>query len=171
MAIQGAGHVGYYLTQELTQLGARVSVCDLIPSAAQRLADEFGAQIVTPESIYSIECDVFAPCALGPILNLKTIRELRATIVAGSTNNQLAHRHHGAVLFQHGILYAPDFVINSGGLIEVAALYDHANLKKASKLIEGTYDRLLEIFERAKAENRPTSQVAEMMVVKRLYES
>jgi len=132
------------------------------------LADEFGAKIVAPDDIYDVEADVFAPCALGAILNLATIKRLRVPIVAGSANNQLAHHHQGVVLHEHGILYAPDFVINSGGLIYVAAIYDHADEQKAYVQIGGIYDTLMEIFERAKQEKLSTAEIAEKMALERL---
>jgi len=109
VSIQGAGHVGYYLAKELHQLGARITMCDLNLAALQRCVDEFGVSICAPDAIYDVEADVFAPCALGSVLNLANIKRLKVKIVAGSANNQLAHHQHGMALHERGILYAPDF--------------------------------------------------------------
>jgi leucine dehydrogenase len=164
VAIQGAGHVAYYLTKELTKLGAHITICDVNKEAIQHIVNEFGANItvVQPDQIFDVPCDIFAPCALGAILNLTTIRKLKASIVAGSANNQLDHRHHDIALHQRGILYVPDFVINSGGLIHVAAIYDHGDEDKASAQIYDLYNTLMELFERAKKEHRPTNEIAEL---------
>lgn len=164
VAIQGAGHVGYYLAKELVHLGARVSMCDSNHEALQRCVNEIGVTAIEPpDAIYSLECDVFAPCALGAILRLDTINKLKAVIVAGSANNQLDHHHHDVALHQRGILYVPDFVLNSGGLIHVAAIYDHGDPVKAHQQIYNLYDTLMNLFVRAKNENRPTNEIAEIV--------
>lgn len=164
VAIQGAGHVGYHLAKELIALGARISMCDSNPAALKRCVDDLGvAAVEQPESIYGLECDVFAPCALGAILRLDTISQLKAPIVAGSANNQLDHHHQDATLHQRGILYAPDFVINSGGLIHVSAIYDHGDPVKAHQQIYNLYDTLTHLFARARDENRPTNEIAEVI--------
>lgn len=168
VAIQGAGHVGYYLAKELSERGARITMSDINLASLQRCVDEFGVQVCEPESIYDLEADVFAPCALGATLNLHTIKRLRTPIIAGSANNQLAHHQHGMLLHERGILYAPDFVINAGGLIYVASIYDHADIKKAIQQVEDIYFTLMEIFVRAKAEKRPTNEVAETIALERL---
>ncbi|MDF3054336.1 MAG: ldh 2 [Gammaproteobacteria bacterium] len=168
VAIQGTGHVGYYLARELANLGAKIIVTDIDQTSANRCATEFDGQVVSPDAIYSIECDVFAPCALGAILNDTTIPLLKASIVAGSANNQLAHKHHGVMLHQRGILYAPDFLVNAGGLIYASANYDHIDLKEAKAQIEGLYQSLWDVLERAKAENKPVSEVVDEIVEERL---
>jgi leucine dehydrogenase len=168
VAIQGAGHVGYFLAKELHALGARLTMCDVNPQALQRCVNEFGAVICEPSDIYDIKADVFAPCALGAILNLANIRRLNVSIVAGSANNQFAHHQHGLALHERGILYAPDFLINAGGLIHVSVIHDHADVKKAYDQINDIYYRLTEICERAQAENRPTSEIAEAMAIAKL---
>lgn len=171
VAIQGAGHVGFYLAKELHQLGAKITVCDVNQEAIEYLRNELGSdvvQVVAPEKIYAVECDVFAPCALGAILNLAHINKLHTTIVAGSANNQLDHHQHDLALFQRGILYAPDFVINSGGLIHTAAVYDHGDAEKANAQIYNLYDTLYRLFERAKTENRPTNEIAETIAKEKL---
>lgn len=168
VAIQGAGHVGYFLADELKKCGARLTVCDLNPTNLQRAVDEFGAAVCSPEEIYDIKADVFAPCALGAVLNLHTINRLNVSIVAGSANNQLAHYQHGSLLKERGILYAPDFVINAGGLIYVAAIYDQADGQEAMKQVGDIYNTLTEIFIRADHENRATNEIAELIALDRL---
>lgn len=168
VAVQGAGHVGHALLKELHDRGAVLTVCDVNQRLIERAADEFNATIVSTDQIYDVKADVFAPCALGAILNLKTIPRLRVSIVAGSANNQLAHAHHGQVLHDRGILYAPDFVINAGGLIHVAVVYDHGNLERSQRQIEDIYFTTLEIMERARAEDRPTSEIALQMAEEKL---
>lgn len=167
VTIQGAGHVGYYLAKELKNCGARLTVCDVNLLNLQRVVDEFGAEVCPPDQIYSVTADVFAPCALGAVLNLHTIKKLNVSIVAGSANNQLAHYQHGALLQERGILYAPDFVINAGGLIFVAAVYDHANIDHAFKQVGDIYLTLMEIFERSARENCATNEIAEKIALER----
>jgi leucine dehydrogenase len=168
VTVQGTGHVGYYLIKELHALGARMTVCDINPKSVQRCVDEFGVSVCSPDEIYDIEADVFAPCALGKILNLETINRLRVGIVAGSANNQLAHHKYGELLHERGILYAPDFVVNAGGLIYVAAVYDHADFGIAHQQVSDIYNTLTPIFERSIAENIATNRIAEQIAVAKL---
>jgi leucine dehydrogenase len=168
VAIQGAGHVGYYLAKELHERGARITMADVNQNSLQRCVEEFGVAICSPDAIYDIEADVFAPCALGAVLNLHTIKRLRVPIIAGSANNQLAHQHHGVLLHERGILYAPDFLINAGGLIYVAAAYDHANIEMAKAQVGGIYESTMDIFIRAQNENVATNEVAERIAAERL---
>lgn len=168
VSIQGVGHVGYYLAKDLAEKGARLTVCDVNEENVQRCIQEFGAEACAPDAIYDVEADVFAPCALGAVLNLQTIKRLRVSIVAGSANNQLAHHHHGALMQEQGILYAPDFVINAGGLIYVAGLYDHSDPEQAKKQVSGIGTTLSEIFQRAQDEKLSTNQIAEKMAIEKL---
>jgi leucine dehydrogenase len=168
VTIQGAGHVGYYLAKELTALGARLTMCDVNQVNLSRCVDEFGVAICAPDEIYDIKADVFAPCALGAVLNLHTIKRLNVSIVAGSANNQLAHQKHATLLHERGILYAPDFVVNAGGLIFVAAVYDHADLTRAVQQVGDIYFTLGEIFERSQLENKTTNQIAEAIALEKL---
>lgn len=168
VAIQGVGHVGYYLAKALNEEGAKLTVCDINQAHLDRCVEEFGATVCDPEKIYDVKADIFAPCALGAILNLNTIKRLNVAIVAGSANNQLAHHHHGSVMHEKGILYAPDFVINAGGLIYVAAIYDHADTARAKEQVCGIYDTLIEIFQRAEVESKATNEVAEKIALERL---
>ncbi|WP_407641499.1 Glu/Leu/Phe/Val dehydrogenase family protein [Aquicella lusitana] len=168
VVIQGAGHVGYHLAQELHKLGAKLTIADVNLKALQRCIDELNVNVCHPDEVYSLEADVFAPCALGSILNLNTINQLKAKIIAGSANNQLAHHHYGALLHERGILYAPDFLINAGGLIHVAVIYDHGDLKKSMEQINNIYNTVYDIFERSAHENRATNEIAEKIARDRL---
>lgn len=168
VAVQGIGHVGYHLCRELHALGARLTVADIDPLKAERAEREFGAEVVPLESIYSVEADVFAPCALGSALNDDTIPQLECQIVAGAANNQLADPRCGDALMQRGILYAPDYAINAGGLMNVAAEvtgYDEAAVRRR---IHGIYDIIYEIAERAEVAMQPTHRIANMMAQERL---
>ena len=168
IAIQGAGHVGYWLTKELIEQGARVTVADINLNVLQNCVDEFHVNVCPPEEIFSLEADVFAPCALGAVLNAETIKKLKVKIVAGSANNQLAHHHYGALLQERGILYAPDFLINAGGLIHVAEIYDHGDRQRSLNQINHIYHTVYDIFERATHENRATNDIAEKIARDRL---
>ncbi|CAM3425782.1 Leucine dehydrogenase [Hydrogenibacillus schlegelii] len=120
VALQGAGQVAYHLARHLAEAGARLIVTDLDPEKAGRIAREFGAETVPPDAIYDVEADIFSPNALGGVLNDETIPRLRVRLVAGAANNQLESPHHARALKARGILYAPDFIINAGGVINVA---------------------------------------------------
>lgn len=168
VAIQGVGHVGYNIAKNLHKAGAKLTICDRDQETAQHCAEEFGATIVSPEQIYSVSCDVFAPCALGAVLNDETIPQLQTTIVAGAANNQLAEPRHAQAMRDRGILYAPDYVINAGGVIFAYAEYKEASTKAAEDHIFHIHDTLLELFERAKRENRLTSDVADIIAAERL---
>lgn len=168
VAIQGAGHVGFWLAKELKELGAKITVADINVKALQFCMDQIGVNICHPEEIYDIEADVFAPCALGAVLNMDTIKRLKAPIVAGSANNQLAHHHYGVLLHERGILYAPDFLINAGGLIHVSVIYDHGDMKKSLEQINGIYNTVYDIFERSVQENQATNEIAEKIARDRL---
>jgi leucine dehydrogenase len=120
VAVQGCGNVARHLCQHLHQAGAILTLTDVVPAKAQRLAQQYGACVVAPKEIYDVPCEVYAPCALGGTLNDHTISRLHCQIVAGSANNQCLRDEHGDALRQRGMVYAPDFVINAGGLLNVA---------------------------------------------------
>lgn len=168
VTIQGAGHVGYFLAKELTHLGACLTMTDINPNALQRVVDEFGVAVCAPHEIYDIAADVFSPCALGSVLNIETIKRLKVKIIAGSANNQLAHHHQSLLMHERGILYAPDFVINAGGLIFAAAMYDHDDLSQAKSQVDHIYQTLMNIYEQSKIENRMTTEIAEEIAMLRL---
>ena len=169
VAIQGLGGVGYHLSHLLAADGARLLVADVHPVAVQRVCEESKAQAVPVEEILAQDVDVLAPCALGAILDGRSIPRLRARIVAGAANNQLAQDEDGAALQKAGILYAPDYVINAGGIISVAhEYYGGATEAQVIADLEGIPLRLTEIFERARRENRATNEVADQMARERL---
>lgn len=163
IAIQGLGHVGYLLAQFLHEMGVKLIVADINPQLTQQAQIEFGAQAVSVNDIHKVPCDVYAPCALGAIINDDTINQLQTTIIAGAANNQLAHRFHGQILHDKGILYAPDYVINAGGVIFACGKYYQSSLESVNKIIDRIGDSLTEIFKRSKQENKPTSQIADEM--------
>ena len=168
VAVQGVGGVGYHLCAMLAAEGAQLQVADLHPAVVQRVCEEFKAQPVPAGELPGVEADVLSPCALGGVLNTQSIPHLRARIVAGAANNQLAHGQDGVALQNAGILYAPDYVINAGGIISVAREYYGGTEAQVLTDIEAIPGRLTEIFERARRENRPTNAVADQMARERL---
>lgn len=169
VAVQGLGGVGYPLCRLLADEGALLRVADPRPAAVQRVCEELGAQPVSADSILAEEVDVLAPCALGAVLDARSIPTLRARVVAGAANNQLARDEDGPALMRAGILYAPDYVINAGGIINVFYEYQGgATEAQVRAEIERIPVRLTEIFERARREDRPTSAVADQMARERL---
>lgn len=168
VAIQGLGHVGYLLAHHLHALGARLTVADIAPTLVDRAVKEFGASAVPTENIHKIPCDVFAPCALGAIINDVTINQLQTTIIAGAANNQLAHSYHGQQLHAKNILYATDYVINAGGLIFAASKYLHTHEELVNEQIDGIGTSLLKIFTRSAEQNRPASEIADTMAQEKL---
>jgi leucine dehydrogenase len=170
VAIQGVGAVGAYLAQNLAGEGVRLYVADIDAARVERVVDETGARAVLPQEIFGLDVDVFAPCALGAIINDETIPQLRCRIVAGGANNQLAEHRHGDELMRRGILYCPDFVINAGGLINVYSElvgYDPAAARNKAR---GIFDTLLAIFCRAERDGIPTYQAAERLAETRIRE-
>lgn len=169
IAIQGVGHVGYYLARELHAQGAQLIVTDINQAAVERCMAEFDAHTVERDAIYGVECDVFAPCALGAIINDATIPQLRCEVVAGAANNQLAEDRHGLVLRERGILYSPDYAINAGGLINVAHELRGYDADGAREDVEAIYATMLEIFERADRVGRSTNLVADAIAEERIW--
>lgn len=169
VAIQGAGHVGYFLAKLLKKRDVKLTICDIDQHAAKTVAAEFGANIVAPDKIYAVDCDIFSPCAMGGSINHDTIHQLKARIIAGSANNQLAHHLLGKTLHEKGILYAPDFVINAGGLISAAIDYTYRDANLADKKINRMYDNMLNLFERSAFEKLPTTEMAEQIALEKLY--
>src|SRR5215831_10557753 len=149
VAVQGCGNVASHLCRQLHQAGALLTVTDVVPAKAQLLARQYDACVVAPEEIYTVPCEVYAPCALGGTLNDHTIPRLQCQIVAGSANNQCLRAEHGDALRQRGIVYAPDFVINAGGLLNVAMElaptgYDEAYVLEKVQHIADTVRMLLD---------------------------
>ncbi len=168
VAVQGAGHVGYELIKSLASAGAKLTVCDTNQEALQRCVNEFGATAVNSQDIYDVACDIFAPCAMGGVLNLQNINRLKTSIIVGSANNQLAHAKYGATLHKKGILYAPDFISNAGGLIWASYVYDYQDTALAYQKIDAVKQRLQTIFERSARENQPTHIIAQKIAEERL---
>jgi leucine dehydrogenase len=149
VAVQGCGHVGYNLVKHLVQAGAKVTIADVDVEAVKNTMQDFGVQAVTPSEIYDVGCDIFAPCAMGGIINDQTIPRLKCSIIAGAANNQLAdEKIDGARLLEHDILYAPDFVVNAGGLISVGNELQYYNQEATLMQAAGIYDILKNVFSR-----------------------
>lgn len=168
IAIQGLGHVGYALAKQLHELGATLTVADISPAAVNMAVQELGAKAVGTDIIHKVPCDVFAPCALGAIINDLTIPQLQTSIIAGAANNQLAHTYHGKILHEKGILFAVDYVINAGGLIFAASKYLQTPEDKVSEQIDSIYTSLTEIFTRSAKDNLPTSEIADTLAKEKL---
>ena len=168
VAVQGVGHVGYHLCKELYEQGAKISVADVDPLKSERATREFGASVVPLDKIFEIECEVIAPCALGSALNDATIPSLKAKIVAGAANNQLAQPRHGDDLYARGILYAPDYAINAGGLVNVAQEVLGYDAKKARDKTLDIYNTIFEIADRSRKTGAPTYRIADMLVEEKL---
>jgi leucine dehydrogenase len=168
VALQGLGHVGYSLAALLYNAGASLTVSDIDPAKVELAVKNFGAKAVSSDIIHKVPCDVFAPCALGAVINEQSINELQTTIIAGAANNQLGHATDGKKLHEKGILYAVDYVINAAGLIYAASKYFHTPQEKVNYQIDGIYTSLLEIFTISARENIPTSEVADNLAQDRL---
>jgi len=165
VAVQGLGSVGFYLCEHLHKEGVKLIVSDINPAAVDRAVSQFGATAVGLNDIYAVECDVYAPCALGATINDDTLPQFKCAIIAGCANNQLKEARHGELLRQKGILYAPDYVINAGGIINVSMEirpegYDEA---QSTKQVLAIYDTLLTVFARAAVTGQPTNVVADLM--------
>jgi leucine dehydrogenase len=168
VAVQGLGHVGYYLCKELAQLGATLTVADVVDELVQQAVEEFGAKAVAAAEIHRTECDVYAPCALGGALNDRTVPELRCRIVAGAANNQLASDRNGQMLVERGILYAPDYAINAGGLIHVALGLTKTDQAEVRDQVLTIHDTIAQISDRALKSGQPPHVIADTMVQERL---
>lgn len=170
VAVQGLGKVGYDLSQRLHNAGAKLIVADINEDAVRKAVAAFGANVMDTDSIHTAEADIFAPCAMGAGLNDDTIPELNCTIIGGSANNQLLREEHGDLLRRHSILYAPDYVINGGGLISVAAELAPGGFQrdKVEAMTARIGDTLSEIFDRAGHSGQPTNIVANEMAAERI---
>ena len=175
VAVQGLGNVGYRLAEFLSNAGAELFVSDIVQANVDRAVSNLNATAVPGSSIYGLDVDVFAPCALGASINDQSVEVLRASIVAGAANNQLATPLHGQILHDRGILYAPDYVVNAGGIIDVyyqrEMLNDHYSAENyasdLSSKVEGIGDTLRQIFVRSEQQNIPTHVVADRLARER----
>ncbi|MEW6997201.1 Glu/Leu/Phe/Val dehydrogenase [Colwelliaceae bacterium BS250] len=165
VAVQGLGSVGYALCEQLVDAGAQIFVTDINNETLNKAKTQLNATVVGLDEIYEQDVDVFAPCALGASINDYTIKQLKASIIAGCANNQLADAYHDKVLKDADILYAPDYVINAGGIINVALeIYPQEYCaEEATKLVHNIYNTLMNVFEQAKAQDLPTGVVADAM--------
>ncbi len=168
VAVQGCGHVGYFLAKELHESGAKLVVTDIDAERVKRVVSEFGAKAVAPEEIYGAAADIFAPCALGAIVNDKTIPQLKVQIVAGAANNQLLEERHGDMLEKKGILYAPDYVANAGGVINVYSELAGWTSARAFRKADEIYDTVLKVFSIAKQDKVPTYRAADRLAEQRI---
>ena len=168
VTIQGCGNVGRYLAQELHEAGAKLIVSDIDAAKAKRVADMTGARIVEGDEIFTADADIFAPCALGGILNDETIPLLKVRVVAGGANNQLLEERHGDALEARGILYAPDYVANAGGVINVYGEVAGWDAQRALDKADDIYDTVLKVFDIAEANHIPTYEAADRLAEQRL---
>lgn len=166
--IQGCGHVGYHLARELSAVGAHLVVTDIDRERVQRVVVEFGATAVALDEIVRHKGDIFAPCALGGVINDESIRQLKVQIVAGAANNQLLEQRHGEALEKRDILYAPDYVANAGGVINVYSELAGWDAQRSLRKADEIYETVLGVFAIAKADKIPTYRAADRLAEKRL---
>ncbi len=174
VALQGVGHVGGYLADKLHKAGAKLIVTDVNQQSLEEVAARTGAEIVAPDAIYDVKADLYAPCALGATLNPQTLDRLKVRAVVGAANNQLATPEIGHELFRRGVLYAPDYVVNGGGIINVASEMNARETGGAydPQWVEGKLDRLMEtlaeVLQRSASEKRPSHEIADAMAEARI---
>jgi leucine dehydrogenase len=169
IVIQGVGHVGEYLVKLVSEEGAKVFITDINQDQLNSVAKNYHAEIIAADKVYDHEMDIYAPCALGATVNTETINRLKCSIIAGSANNQLADDSiHGKMITEKGILYAPDFLINAGGLINVYSELQGYDREKAFEQSKHIYQTTLDIFKKAKAENITTVAAANKIAEERI---
>jgi leucine dehydrogenase len=168
--VQGAGNVGQYLMGYLVKEGAKVLVCDINEAKLKTAKEKYPAiEVIPNENIFDREMDIYAPCALGATVNTESINKMKCPVIAGAANNQLADENiHGPMLVEKGIIYAPDFLINAGGIINIAIELDGYNYDRAINTVGKIYNRTLEIFDLAEKEKVHTQLAAMHMAEKRL---
>jgi leucine dehydrogenase len=170
VAVQGLGNVGHHLCSHLSAAGARLIVTDIHQDQVDRVVEDFQAEVVKPDDIYSVKCDILAPCALGAGLNARTIPVLNCKVVAGAANNQLETDNDGYELMRRGIVYAPDYAINGGGLINVAAELDGYNKELVLSKVSQIYSTIANILQLSDNEHVPPHVAADKMAQQRLTE-
>ncbi|MGQ0613330.1 MAG: Glu/Leu/Phe/Val family dehydrogenase [Planctomycetaceae bacterium] len=172
VAIQGCGNVARHLIEHLHEAGALLTVTDIVPEKARLIADRYGAKQVEPEAIYDVDCDIYAPCALGATLNDDTVPRLKCRIVAGAANNQCLTVEHGDRIRERRIVYAPDFVINAGGIINVSVELEKNgyNEERALAKVRNIHNAVRDILMTADAKNIATSRAAILLAEKKLDE-
>ncbi len=170
VALQGAGAVGSHTARYLHEAGAQILLADIDQERADLVAAECNARVVAPEEIYRLPADIYAPCALGGILNDRTIPELRCQIVCGSANNQLAEARHGEMLQQRGILYAPDYIVSAGGLLSGLDSLNPGgfNRERAREKVAHLYDAMQNVIAISKERSIPTHRAADILAEQRI---
>jgi leucine dehydrogenase len=168
IAVQGLGNVGYHLVEYLVKEQAIITVADIDQEKVAKVASQFAAKAVAPDQIATVDCDVFAPCALGAVINDQSILKLKAKVVCGGANNQLAEARHGDQLRELGILYAPDYVANAGGLMNVFVELEGYSPDRALDKTVQVYDNLMKVFEVAKKTGVGTHTAADRMAEERI---
>jgi leucine dehydrogenase len=168
VAVQGVGHVGYHVVKHLKNAGADVVVTDIKKENIEKVVEDFGVKVVEPGKIYSVDCDIFAPCALGAVINDDKIPQLKCDIVAGAANNVLEEERHGDALEEAGILYAPDYVINAGGVINVYDELIGYDRERALRRAKNIYNNIKKVFKISKRDNIPTYRAADIMAEERI---
>lgn len=168
VAVQGVGQVGSHLIRRLKAAGAKVFGSDIDEEKLKKAKEELGFEVVRAEEIYQVPCDIFAPCALGGIINDKTVGQIQCKIIAGSANNQLEKPEHAKMLKERKILYAPDYVVNAGGLINVYLELEGYSRERAERMTRGIYYNLKKVLEIAQEKGITTEEAANLMVEERL---
>ncbi|MDX1447324.1 Glu/Leu/Phe/Val dehydrogenase dimerization domain-containing protein [Lishizhenia sp.] len=169
VAVQGVGHVGEYLVKHLTEENANVVITDINQDALARISKEYGATVVGLDEIYDVDMDIYAPCALGATVNDATLERLKCSIIAGAANNQLADENvHGEIVRQKGIIYAPDYALNAGGVINCYSEVKGLSSEWAMSKAEDIYSTILNIVKRSSSENTPTFAIANKMAEERI---
>jgi leucine dehydrogenase len=169
VAIQGVGHVGYHLVKHVVQAGGRAVVTDVWADALTKVTTDFpSVEVVDRDAIYDVDCDVYAPCALGATINDDTVPRIKASIVCGCANNVLKEDRHAKALEDRGILYAPDYVVNAGGLMNVANELEGYNSDRATQQVQGIYDIITRIFAIASDEGITTALAADRLAERRI---
>lgn len=171
VALQGCGHVGYYLAERLHKAGVKLVISDVDQEKVARVVREFGAQAVDPEEIYSANAHIFSPCALGGILNDQTIPELKVEMVVGGANNQLLEDRHGDALANRNILYAPDYAANAGGITNGAIELLGWDRDLVFSKVDKIYDTMLRIYTIAERDKIPTYRAADRLAEERLKQA
>jgi len=167
-AVQGVGHVGMEFVKLLHERGAKVFVTDINPALVQKAVDELGCEAVALEDIYDVDADVYSPCALGGTINDKTINRIKAKVICGAANNQLATDEIGDELTRRGVLYSPDYAVNAGGLMNVSLEIDGYNRERAMRMMRTIYYNVGRIFEIAERDGIPTYKAADRMAEERI---
>ncbi len=170
IAVQGVGQVGHYLVNHLINEGAKVTITDINESNIKRVTDKHKVEVVGTDAIYDVDADIYAPCAMGATINDDSLNRIKASVICGAANNQLAQEvKHGKMLQEQGMLYAPDFLVNAGGIINIfPELMGHYNKDLALQQTEGIYDKSMEIFNKAETEGKTTHQAALEIAEKRI---